>query len=133
MADAVTGLLDDYHGCRTQHLARYVQHRGKAVKHVLGPCIAQAKHDNGKRCVVRHGDDFAEIQVKGQHDAMFTHGLGKDIPIYESFQTLFTEVDGVLPLLAQPSNHARADPHVCEKAQVILQRQWTSSCASHAA
>lgn len=60
--------------------------------------------------------DLPEIQIERQQHAVFRCGLAEYVDVRETLQSLVQQVDGVVPLVAEPDDDATRYSNVREKS-----------------
>lgn len=80
----------------------------------------QAEQDHARFAASRKSCDLAEVEVKGQNDALLGDRLGEHVEIGGTLEALVAEMLCVVALAAQPVDYAEADAHVREELHEAL-------------
>ena len=76
----------------------------------------QAEEDHAGRLITDESRQAPKVQIEGEDTPIFPEGLCEDRLVRRSMEALVSPVDGIMTLLAQPSQHAQVHTHVGEEA-----------------
>src|SRR5438874_1180112 len=80
-ADAMTGVFYDDDRSRKQVCARLCQHSCQALNYALAARVMEPEEDDADNLSCRRGDDFTEVQVERENDALLDKGLLEDLAV----------------------------------------------------
>ena len=105
-------LIDADQRARLQLFSKTVQHLGQVMIDLSRLHITQAKGDDTGETTSTQSDEATEVEVMSQDYTPFGSGFVNDVSVIQSLQTLVTQVDGIVSLIAQKVGRTASQPHV---------------------
>lgn len=129
-------LFDHDHGPFLEDARTVRQDGGQAFQHMHGTSVVEAEDDHARFPATRERRDLAEVQIEGEDDPALRDRLREDLAVRQALEALVAEMDGVVPVLAQPSGNTASTPmsrRNFKRRPPSGQPMWTCSWASQAA
>ena len=109
-------IFDDNNRSLQKRLARVCENRFQPAENEQSTRVPESKEYDADRCIAGQRENFTEIQIEGQDNALLNSGLAEDFPVGETVQSFVAKVNCIMILAAKPVDDTPGNPHIGKKS-----------------
>jgi len=83
---------------------------------VLAACITKTEENHTRTSRSIGCDDFAEVKVECEDHALLGDGFAKDIAVWQSLESLLSQMGHVVPRVTEPPRDSLRDSHIGQES-----------------